>query len=711
MAILTQQYKGFLTEIENSCTASLENRWFAADFFNKVIYNWRGSGLRYWVPGYSAKLLVPGLPTADLYDGVAEFGGQVITWDGNRLKWSEVNDFSMWLPVSQTAATGRLAVKTAFVQPAPGGVVRVETDGLATAWPKGLYVRIDLNVGSEAERFNFYDLAEAAVLNQTFLLLRRLDVTGGTTTGGTVGAQSSIVAVEANSAGEVINAGNKINGDIWNFIQLGEYAYLLKNKSFQSVQNVGRFAGTFAIRPEITDEGLLTPYTFCRFEIGTMFFLGSREFYKYSGGRTLEAVANQATRDFFRELDRNLLARIAFHHNERANEVWVIYVKKGSSTPRVLVYNYLEDSVTLDDYPTRLDLQTASLVDWDLALAWTDLPTSLTWGNASGSWTDFGIDISRQVTLLSATDASSALHGETGGLTILNGGSGYGVTAPTVGFIGGAGSGAAATATVAAGVVNALALTNNGSGYAQAPLVQFTQSGVTGALAKVILSGTGVGSIEVLDGGSGYGVAPTVSFIGGAGAGATATAVISGGKVTAVNVTAAGTGYTSAPLVAFTSGGVRHALASAGLVGDLVAVKVPRLFVHGRVFSRAGLSDLAADGYTALWETVDFDFGDALAWKYVDCIYASLEIEPFDNDALVPPNYLYLQVGGRENLDTPVNWSTAQALEVTGGGAPITKYNIRQSGRYIRLRFYSTGKNIRWRLAGFKIMGRMGNTY
>lgn len=707
---LIQQYKGFRTTVQSGCTASLENRWFATDFFNKVIYNWRRSPLRYYVPGFSASLAVPGLPSADLYDGVTEFSGQVVTWAGNRFKFSDINDFSMWLPVAETAATGRLKVLTAFTQPAPGGTVTVQTDELTEVWPEGLFARIDLNVGTENERYNFYELVTEAALGATSVLLRRLDVTGGSTTGATIASQSEIVAVQANSAGEVVNSGANINGDIWNFITLGEFGYILKQRSIQSVQAVGRFSGVFHIRPQVTDEGLLTPYSFCRFNTGSMIFLGSREIYQYSGGPTPKPIITQATRDFFRALDRSLLTRIFFHHNERSNEVWIVYPEKGSTKLRALVYNYVEDTVSKDDYPERLSLYGASLVDWDLARAWSDVPSSLTWQDATGDWADYGIDVLRQVTVISGTDVSSPAHGEAGGLTILDGGTGH-AGAPTVGFVGGGGSGAAGTATINSGAVNTLSLTDGGEGYTSAPLVQFTVGAVAGAIAKAKLSGTGIGSIAVLDGGSGYSVAPTVSFIGGGGAGATATAVLTAGKVTAVNVTAAGSGYTSAPLVAFTSGGVRFALATANIVGGIVGVEVPRLFAHGRVYSRAGLNDLEPEGYEASWESVDIDFGDAARWKYADTVYVSLEIEPFDNDALVPPNYLYLQVGGRDNLDTPIRWSTAQALEVTGGGAPVSKWNIRQHGRFIRLRFYSTGKDVRWRIAGYKLMARMGNTY
>lgn len=61
-------------------------------------------------------------------------------------------------------------------------------------------------------------------------------------------------------------------------------------------------------------------------------------------------------------------------------------------------------------------------------------------------------------------------------VTVTNGGTGY-TTAPTVGFSGGGGTGAAATAAVVAGIITAVTITNNGSGYTSAPTVAFTGGG------------------------------------------------------------------------------------------------------------------------------------------------------------------------------------------------------------------------------------------
>lgn len=67
-------------------------------------------------------------------------------------------------------------------------------------------------------------------------------------------------------------------------------------------------------------------------------------------------------------------------------------------------------------------------------------------------------------------------------ITVTNGGSGY-TSAPTVGFSGGAGSGAVAVALVESGAVTMVVVTTKGTGYTSAPTVSFTGGGGSSAAA------------------------------------------------------------------------------------------------------------------------------------------------------------------------------------------------------------------------------------
>lgn len=71
-------------------------------------------------------------------------------------------------------------------------------------------------------------------------------------------------------------------------------------------------------------------------------------------------------------------------------------------------------------------------------------------------------------------------------VTVATPGSGY-TTVPTVGFTGGGGSGAAATAVISAGQVIAIIMTSFGTGYTSTPTVGFTGGGGTGAAATAVM--------------------------------------------------------------------------------------------------------------------------------------------------------------------------------------------------------------------------------
>ena len=176
-------------------------------------------------------------------------------------------------------------------------------------------------------------------------------------------------------------------------------------------------------------------------------------------------------------------------------------------------------------------------------------------------------------------------------VTVNNGGSGY--TAPaTVSFSGGAGTGAAATATMKVANVTL----TGGSGYTTAPNVTLTGGGGSGANATACI---GVSSIKVTSGGTGYTQTPRVTLTGGGApgtSGATATAHRTNNAVTSVTISNAGCGYTSAPTVSFTNGGTGSSGAAATASIDLTSVTVAS----------------GGTGYTAA-PTVGFSAGNAAA--------------------------------------------------------------------------------------------------
>jgi len=158
-------------------------------------------------------------------------------------------------------------------------------------------------------------------------------------------------------------------------------------------------------------------------------------------------------------------------------------------------------------------------------------------------------------------------------VTMNNSGSGYS-SPPGVTFFGGQGSGATGTATVTAGVITSVQITNPGSGYKPGDIVQvqFTGGGSdNGAILTPVMTPTPIGHVSLLAGGSNYTSGVTVAITGGGGSGATATATQSGGIINSITLTNAGSGFTSMPTVTFTDSTGTGAIAQVSLFQTTVA--------------------------------------------------------------------------------------------------------------------------------------------
>jgi len=95
---------------------------------------------------------------------------------------------------------------------------------------------------------------------------------------------------------------------------------------------------------------------------------------------------------------------------------------------------------------------------------------------------------------------------------ITNSGYGY-TTTPGVRFIGGGGSGAAATATIGDGIVGIVTLTNSGSGYINPPSITFTGISTISAAATSVVSTAGsITAIYITNAGLGYSMPPTITI-------------------------------------------------------------------------------------------------------------------------------------------------------------------------------------------------------
>ena len=720
------QFQGEIGQpIYTGANTSRTRRWVATDYVDRVLLTAPGVAPLFWPASGNARPL-PGLPTSDGWDGVEVFAGHVVLWRGDTVKWSAQNDFANWVPVGLTASTargileddvvaqsvssevgpvildqfsgalstGQFArivsyetdptrilydyyqvarfassaeenavtintdqsvepgeIKKVFLEPYPlnyvdwteNGRLRVDGDAtrlkvtgksrnefvsiplgpLDTTWvvpEEGGKVKVPLSefpeqlkvgdyvsvsedesagqdiykvievsspillervgvgtkmqtpgtairsgsaTGENVAHLVFQPFVEVENLGSEAVLVGRnvdvasldsafltsLNYTGGTTPGVRIPAGSVFETLDANDAGEFENVGSQINGDIYAVVTLGEYAHILKERSLQSVQFVGRGSGTFFVRPEILDEGPVGRYAWCRFGDRSLAFIGHKGFYVYGGGQDLQQFAGQYWNDFLDEFDRSRADEVVAYHRKPDTEVWFAYPTLSGVT-KVLVFNYTEDSVVLDEYGAAFDGITAlGDVDWELADTWESLSDTEKFNDSAKRYYEYVLEGEREYTVI-------AVGGATGNSDL----------------------------------------------------------------------------------------------------------------------------------------------------GEDTTIEIPRLLLHGRVYSRYTNNDCDASAYECVVETPDFDFGDSVRFKYLDTVYFHMHF-PDGAPVDVP---LEVYASGRDSLDDAVTYGDPVTLTIASGPC---KVNVRASGRFIRLKFRSNTADARWSISSYQLIARGGGVY
>ena len=193
-------------------------------------------------------------------------------------------------------------------------------------------------------------------------------------------------------------------------------------------------------------------------------------------------------------------------------------------------------------------------------------------GNEEDGFTDDGIStilgITQTLTLIgvgtTATATASIVDGGVQFITVTNRGGGYS-TIPTIGISSAPAGGltGVATARMIGGInvcnlnvnpklqsIQNVDIVNAGYGYTSTPLIRFIGGGGSGAAATAAIGDGVVGIVTLTSSGSGYTTSPTITFTGISSVSAAATAVVSSaGTITAINITNAGLGYTEAPTI------------------------------------------------------------------------------------------------------------------------------------------------------------------
>lgn len=165
---------------------------------------------------------------------------------------------------------------------------------------------------------------------------------------------------------------------------------------------------------------------------------------------------------------------------------------------------------------------------------------------------------------VTATATASIVNGGVRFITVTNRGGGY-TSTPVVGISSAPSGGktAVAIAEMIGGIVvcndninpqtksvQRVYITNSGYGYTSTPGVRFIGGGGSGAAATASIGNGIVGVITVTDSGSGYVSPPSITFTGISSVSAAATAVVSAaGTITSIYITNAGLGYTASPSI------------------------------------------------------------------------------------------------------------------------------------------------------------------
>jgi len=154
--------------------------------------------------------------------------------------------------------------------------------------------------------------------------------------------------------------------------------------------------------------------------------------------------------------------------------------------------------------------------------------------------------------VLSCTLGTGLASNQVASVTVVSGGTGY-LTAPSIVFTSGTGSGAVATCTVLNGVVQTVTVTSPGSSYATVPTVV----AATDRLTNIIVNRSG----------QDYCIAPNVTVSGGGSSNqATALASVNNNGLSTITLLTVGSGYTSTPTVTITDTNAKFIATANGVI-------------------------------------------------------------------------------------------------------------------------------------------------
>lgn len=708
----------FLAELElifSGAQAGPANRWTACNFFDKVIFAQSSVPPVYWPKGGQARP-VPGLPSSEGWDGVEEFAGHLMLWRGEIIKWSDLNDFTTWIPVNETAVTLRADTLENFTQPAPSqqtGWIHLNED--FGTFVIGQFVRIDLNEEDPVSAtYNFYTVSDVA------------DPTGKTAS--TIGISHSFPAdgesyyaftktyVKWPTGGRLLVNGTDLqlevtstSRDLTGFftsstisdlvpepggtfrISLNENPSSLRVGDVLSVglsSDVGLdlyevVTVAFSLELRRLNVGTQKQALHYKFPVGT--FLTFQPFLRAKNtGPTTKTVAPNSTltvQGAVKLIPANLTGEIPEGATvPKGSTIASVDANEAGEAPNAggQINGDIYAIVALGEYGTIFKERSIQSLQYV--------------GRASGTFfarpevLDEGL-LSRYAWSRIADNklvfwGHKEIYEYSGGLNLVPIGQQH-------------------TQTVFKELDRSrrdeIIVYHNESrqqvwfvyptllGETKVLIYNYIERSVVIDTYSNDLNGlTAVGAVD-------WEVAPTWDDL-------TDTQIWDTETKKWFEYVDDGLKRTTVIAIGGTPGDPN--------LGEDATATIPRMLLHGRVFSRAHADNCLPSAYYAYAETEEFDFNDPAAWKYVDTIQLNMEVR----DPLERPMKMWVQLGSRNNLDSDIKWSTPTKVEVSGNGTIITKVNIRGSGRFHRIRFFSNEVGVQWRVAGFTLIARAGGT-
>jgi hypothetical protein len=269
-------------------------------------------------------------------------------------------------------------------------------------------------------------------------------------------------------------------------------------------------------------------------------------------------------------------------HVEMVDQNGVPLANQGSSNPNggLLGANYSQQNIIalLPEFtqsatgqcldPTGLKNSDGSALQlyWDVGVRMDTLP------NVNGHALVFDSStVSTSYNLEGAAIVTAAF--QVAGVSVSAGGNGY-VVGDVVNFAAapsatGSGAVAAVSAVDANGAITAITVTASGSLYSLPPIVSVTSANGTGALLNATLNAGSLTSIKITDVGGAYTRTPTLTIDAppAGGTQATATVTMANGRLTSIALVNNGSGYTTVPNVVFSGGGIQPNTVDNGAVG------------------------------------------------------------------------------------------------------------------------------------------------